>query len=338
MTMSIDGTSSPARYDETPASAGDNGDRRAEQADGQRAGPDDRGRRPGETLTREEYADAMRADGPPIRQESPDASRSPRSGSDGRADTDGDGRNGNRGRTARYDGDRDDGDPARGPDADITSSGSERGSGETSTRDQYAREMHSRPPLEQDGAPDHENGAGYGRADAAQQADADGSDRQDGRFSVVYVDGREVLATHNPADGSWIEGMGEIPDAPPGDPYGTGRAGEVVTSPEEVKKSTYERLNSVLCERFDDITDEIDRDTETIQDLHSKDPPQRPAPTFAGTADRSPEISPFAADHGVDFGHGLEAALVMAVVGAKLVNRVYEKWQQRAKDRHHGSD
>jgi hypothetical protein len=123
-------------------------------------------------------------------------------------------------------------------------------------------------------------------------------------FSVVYVDGREVQATHNPADGIWFEGMGEIPDAPIGDPYGTGRAGEVVTSPEEVKKSTYERLNHVLCERFTDITDEIERDTEKIQDLHSKDPPQSRAPNFAGTADRSPEVSPTAVDHGVDFGHG----------------------------------
>jgi hypothetical protein len=132
--------------------------------------------------------------------------------------------------------------------------------------------------------------------------------------------------------------MGEIPDAPIGDPYGTGRAGEVVTSPEEVKKSTYERFNHVLRERFDDIIGEIERDTETIQDLHSKDPPQSPAPTFAGTADRSPEISPTTVDHGVDFGHGLEVALVLCAVGAKIVNQVYEKWQQWAKDRHHGSE
>jgi hypothetical protein len=293
MTMSIDGTSNSTRDDETPASTGDNGDTRAEQA-----GPnDDRGHRRAETLTREEYADTMRADGPPVRQESPDAFQSPR-------------------RTAPYGGDRDDGYAARGPDlaerADTTGSGSEPGPAET--------------------------GAEGERPSAPHQADADGHDRLDSQFSVVYVDGREVQATHNPADGIWFEGMGEIPNAPPGDPYGTGRAGEVVTSPEEIKKSTYERLNHVLCERFDDITDEIERDTETIQDLHSKDPPQRPAPTFAGTADRSPEISPFAVDHGVDFGHSLEAALVMAAVGAKIVNRVYEKWQQRAKDRHHGSD
>jgi len=84
MTMSIDGTSSPARYDETPASAGDNGDRRAEQADGLQTGPDgDRGHRRAGTLTREEYADAMRADGPPIRQESPDAFQSARGGREG---------------------------------------------------------------------------------------------------------------------------------------------------------------------------------------------------------------------------------------------------------------
>jgi hypothetical protein len=385
MMMSIDGTGHPAHDDETPTNTGDNSARRPEQADGQQTSQNnDRGHRRAETLTREEYADAARAGGPPVRQDSPDTSQSPRSGSNGQVDIEEAGRNGDRGRTARDDGDRDDRYAARGPDlperADTTSSGSESSLAETSTRDQYARDMQSRPPLEQDRAPDHENdpshepettGAGppaddaelaeprslpevadEARADSgpstsatggeqlgeAHQAEADGRDWLDDRFSVVYVDGREVQATHDPADGIWFEGMGEIPDAPIGDPYGTGRAGEVVTSPEEVKRSTYERLNHVLCERFDDIADEIDRDTETIQDLHSKDPPHSPSPTFAGTADRSPEISPMAADHGVDFGHGLEAALVMAVVGAKIVNGVYEKWQQRMRDRHHGSD
>jgi hypothetical protein len=71
VTPSIDGTSNPADDHMTPASTGDNGDRRAGQADGQQAPDDDRGHRRAETLTREEYADAMRADGPPIRQESP---------------------------------------------------------------------------------------------------------------------------------------------------------------------------------------------------------------------------------------------------------------------------
>jgi hypothetical protein len=64
--MSIDGTSNPADDHETPASTGDDGDRRAEQADGQQTGPDDdRDHRRAERLTCEEYADAMRTDGPP---------------------------------------------------------------------------------------------------------------------------------------------------------------------------------------------------------------------------------------------------------------------------------
>ena len=60
---------------------------------------------------------------------------------------------------------------------------------------------------------------------------------------MVYVDGRDVEATHNPADGIWFEAMGEIPDAPPADPYGTGRAGEVVASPDEMK-----------CQGLNDLT------------------------------------------------------------------------------------
>jgi len=155
---------------------------------------------------------------------------------------------------------------------------------------------------------------------------------------MVYVDGRDVAATHNPADGIWFEGMGEIPDAPMGDPYGTGRAGEVVASPDEMKMSRLERLNRVVCERLDDIADEIERDAETIQDLHYKDPPRPPSPTFNGTADRSPQISPLTVDHGVDFGHGLEAALVAGAVGAKMGHWVYEKWQQRVRDRRDGGN
>src|SRR5579872_2750314 len=81
--MSIDGTSNRTTDDETPASTRENGDRRAEQGGGQPAGPDDdRGHRRAETRTREEYADTMRASGPPIRQESSDDS-----GSNGRAPT-----------------------------------------------------------------------------------------------------------------------------------------------------------------------------------------------------------------------------------------------------------
>ncbi len=155
---------------------------------------------------------------------------------------------------------------------------------------------------------------------------------------MVYVDGREVEATHNPADGIWFQGMGEIPDAPLGDPYGTGRAGEVVANPDDVKLSRLERFSDVVCERLDDIVDQIDHNAEIVQDLHLKDPPQPPSPTFKGTADRSPQISPVTVDHGLDFGHGLDAALVIGAVGVKMGNWVHEKWQQRMRDRHHGGN
>jgi hypothetical protein len=155
---------------------------------------------------------------------------------------------------------------------------------------------------------------------------------------MIYVDGREVEATHNPADGVWFPGMGEIPDAPFGDPYGTGRAGEVVGNPDDVKLSRLERFNHVVCERLGDIVEQIDHNAEIVHDLHLKDPPPLASPTFKGTADRSPQTSPVTIDHGVDFGHGLDAALVMGAVGVKVGNWVHEKWQQRAKDRHHGSN
>ena len=133
--MGIDGTSNSASDDEIRASAGENADSSAEQTGGQQTSPtDDCGHQRAETLTREQYADAMRADGPPIRQESPDAFQSPRGGgSDGQADFDGADRSGDRDRTARYDRDSNDGHVVSGSDlaerADTTSSGSERGPG-----------------------------------------------------------------------------------------------------------------------------------------------------------------------------------------------------------------
>jgi hypothetical protein len=74
--MGIDSTGSTGRADETPASTGDRDAESAESAERAtrtQAGPDDdRGHPRAETLTREQYADAMRADGPPIRPDEAD--------------------------------------------------------------------------------------------------------------------------------------------------------------------------------------------------------------------------------------------------------------------------
>ena len=82
--MGIDGTSNPVQDNDTPAATRDGADRSAEHTGGQQLGTnDDRSQRRVETLTREQYADAMRADGPPIRRDSPNAFQYPgESGSD----------------------------------------------------------------------------------------------------------------------------------------------------------------------------------------------------------------------------------------------------------------
>jgi hypothetical protein len=228
---------------------------------------------------------------------------------------------------------------------------------ETLTRGQYADQVRDGSSAEQEGAPGRDDDAGH-EPDATRAGGASGADgglaeprsrqevaaeAREGKVfhpghGVVYVDGREVEATHNAADGVSFGGMGEIPDAPLGDPFGTGRAGEVVASTDEVKMSRLERFNRVVSERLDDIVEQTDHIAETVQDLHHKDPPRPPAPIFTGTAERSPEISPSTADHGVDFGHGLDAALVIGAVGIKMGNWVHEKWQQRARDKHHASN
>jgi hypothetical protein len=66
--MGRDNTGNVGRQDETAASTRDSGGESVERTTGTQTGPnDDRGHRRAETLTREQYADAVRADGPPIR-------------------------------------------------------------------------------------------------------------------------------------------------------------------------------------------------------------------------------------------------------------------------------
>jgi hypothetical protein len=277
--------------------------------------------RPAETLTRERYADEMH-DGPSVGHDGPreydrHAEHQPE---EGRADTS----VGADGQLAESRSRQEVADEARS-DTDTFASSVEPFR-ERSDGHDHLDHWFSVVPAER--TVDDTTPTGIGLKPASSQLE----------HGTVYVDGRDVEATHNPADGLWFEGMGEIPDAPMGDPYGTGRAGEVVASPDEMKMSRLERLNRVVCERLDDIADEIDRDAETIQDLHFKDPPRPPSPTFKGMADRTPQISPLAVDHGVDFGHGLEAALVAGAVSVKIGHWMHEKWQQRAKDRHYGSD
>jgi hypothetical protein len=80
MTMGIDGTSSPAREDDKLATAsGDHSDQSAERAARTQASTNDNRSQPrAETLTREQYADARRADGPPIsRDNSPEHREAP---------------------------------------------------------------------------------------------------------------------------------------------------------------------------------------------------------------------------------------------------------------------
>ena len=69
--MSIDGIGNPAADDETRATARDRGDRSAEQASGQQA--DGRRHPRAEARTREEYADAVRANGHQEKPADPDS-------------------------------------------------------------------------------------------------------------------------------------------------------------------------------------------------------------------------------------------------------------------------
>jgi hypothetical protein len=140
------------------------------------------------------------------------------------------------------------------------------------------------------------------------------------------VDGREIEITHDRADGLWVEGLpGEVPGTPEGDPYGTARVGDMMTSPESSRLSRSEKAARTMCERLDDITEELDHSAETLQDLLDK----APRPTHSGTVqDRMPVISSGGADHEINVGHVLDAALVLTAVGVKL-HQIHERRQER---------
>ncbi len=350
--MSIDGTSNPAD-DQTQISAADNGDRRAEQADGQQTDPDDdRGHRRAETLTREEYADAMRADGPPIRQESPDAFQSPRGGgSYGEADIEGADDVADRDRTARYDGDRDDGDAVSGPDlaerADIASSGSELGPAEISTRDQHAHEMRDGPSAMPDDAPDHEHEAGHepettwagtpagdrelaeprSRQEVAEEARADGGPfpssadgDQRGEADPADADGQDR------ADRSFsvVQADRTLGDTTPTG-IGLKPTGEQLRDMESDQLSRADRFRKNVYERADDIKDVTEKNAGTLQGLLGAHGPTGHEVTM--TTEPAIETSPL---QPLDAGSIAAAGLVVGVLADRAIHWARE-WLRRPK-------
>ena len=233
--MSIDGTGNPAIDDKTPAGTGENGDRRTEQASRQQAGPDDdRGHRRAETRTREEYADAVRTDGPPIRQESADA-REPE-------------RDGDHAVTLH-------GEPADDRPA----------SAEPLNREEYAEAMRGNGA----DAGDQERPEDPGTDSARDTSTTAGAVTHfhgefKGQQLDLYTDGTRWAAAETPRTQDTVSEKGDIPDRLP-----TGE--ELVDSADEAS-SRLDRFRHKLYDQSDDALDSLEKNTNTAHDIFSHPP------------------------------------------------------------------
>jgi hypothetical protein len=162
--------------------------------------------------------------------------------------------------------------------------------------------------------------------------DGPGLEGRQARPEKVYVDGREVVATHNARDGIWVEGMGEIPDAPVGDPYGTGKTGDVVASGKD--KPRAERARSQFFDRYDDISDTVEKVSDEISQIFKRPPASGRAdvPTRSGAPDGSGH------EHGVDVPDATKALLAAGALTWGAGHLVHETIKRRRAARHGGDE
>jgi hypothetical protein len=351
--MGVDGTSSATRDDGPPAIAtGDDGERRAEQAAQTQAGTyDSRSQPRAETLTREQYADVMRANGSPVsRDNSPDDREAPEGGPP----------NPPEGRTSRT-ADHDRAEPRdRETYADDVRTGHSAGdhqgpaatpadlnvgttlnpaSASNADRADRPPEDHSaawqqaaETPIltENDSAgtshgPDQnelvnsdEHPRDDQRGDRIPGADQAATLAQDQRGAghqpeTITFENKEIEVTHNAADGLWIEGL-------PGEP--PARIGDLISSPEESGRNRIENFREELTKDADDIIDMGGKWTDLLRDSFGT-----PPPTNSMTHSRLPEIAAVSPEHGINAGHGAEALLTLAIVGAAAVHKLHERWR-----------
>jgi hypothetical protein len=273
-------------------------------------------RAPGETRTRQEYASDMRARGDPI-PVGQDPARDPPPAQE--QDSLPDGRQNSI------------------PREDLTEPrGALLVAPSARTRDEYAKAVREHLP---GGSDTSEIGDGTGEkapadSDSGNDQISGGAEHdrsKPGRDSLqaedgpgkVYVDGREIEVTHDPRDGLWIQGMGEIPNAPIGDPYGTGKTGDVMTSGEATKRTRLDRFMQTAVERFDDIAEQGQRLGETASGAL-----ENPRPTGTEIRRPGPDSVPSVPDRADTAGHAVAAVLAVAVIGAVTARKARDIWER----------
>jgi hypothetical protein len=133
-----------------------------------------------------------------------------------------------------------------------------------------------------------------------------------GKPETVTYEGKDLKVTHDAADGVWIEGM-------PGDP--PLKIGEVLSSTDEGEHSWLEGLCKEATREAEDLTDTGEKLADLIQKQFGS-----PPPTHTTTLHQAPENSAGGSEHRIDVGHGVDAVLALAVVGAAAAYKLREWW------------
>jgi hypothetical protein len=173
------------------------------------------------------------------------------------------------------------------------------------TRTEYADYMRQGPAA----------GAGDpGHADAGDYSDVSaGPNGSQPEAEKIIFGGKELEVTHNAADGIWVEGLTGDPPA---------RIGDVLSTPEEGERSRIENLREELNKDAEDIIDMGGQWTDLLRDAFGP-----PPPTHTMTQHRSPEMAAGRPEHGISAGHGVEAALTLAIAGTAAAHKLHEWWQ-----------
>ena len=336
----------PNGQDQPPR--GDPPPRPAERATGQERADGGQPRPPAETRTRAEYNEARHAE-PPIQRQDADSRATPAdrpvppansNGPERRAGPD------QRPATA---------DAGAGVSADRTYQ-----SAETRTRAEYNEARHAEPPIQRSEHPaktaaregpaeathprhpdagpaenaEHSgNGASASPADASggtaigEQAGADHPEGEKNKRqpepddpAKVYVDGREIEITGDPADGIWIPGLpGEVP----------GKTGDVLASPEKSEDTLGNKAFKKVFEVSDDLIDAVEKNVTVSSEVM-----QRP-PTYA-------EV-PVSNHHPVleaqQYDQPEVGSLATAVLATGIMMWAGARWiDERLKGAHHARD
>jgi hypothetical protein len=152
--------------------------------------------------------------------------------------------------------------------------------------------------------------------------------RQESRESrKVYVDGHEIEATGNPAEGIWIQGLpGEVPD----------KIGDALASPENTKRSRGDKFFHAVVEGADNLFDSVEKNTSLSYDALKHPPPAHaeaavPVPGGRPTVEAQQQYAPDAA--GIATG-----VLTLGILGWAAGYRIHDWIDQRARRAHDASN